>query len=596
MVLSGGSQVLAADLRLDNREELARELDIRSEGNSDSPDVAFLSAAHLRWAHRAPERLLGAFAYAAWEREANRLVCGRDHFGEKPLYYFHAPGRLFAFASEIKALWVLREIPTDLDDLEIARHLHVPVAEDLGSTYYRAIRRLRPGHILTVTPEGVEESRYWELDVTRTLRLRSDAEYAEAVRNAFVEAVRCRVRTTGPVASMLSGGIDSSSVTSVAARLLAERGAREPVRTLSAVYPDVPASDERGHIEAVIRAYGTEPTFFAADRVSPIAEFQRLTWQGDGAVWAGNLYLNQALYQGAAIDGARVVLDGFDGDSTVSHGHGWLSELAHAGRWWTLLREVKAKADVIGQPWRPAVWAWIRAYGVAPARRRLMPWGGRRMSAGNGRPPQWTRGLAPDFVRELADRIVEQPGPASTEREHHRHILTRSLLFQSLSWIEAVGAGAGVEVRFPFFDRRLIDLCVSMPPEQKLRRGWSRFVMRKAMEGILPPEVQWRRDKADIGPGFYHTLRAHAGARIGETMARADERIGRYLDQPACVALHERLIDGTASSAEQFRAWRIASLALWLTGSHGVHPRGADTIRSSQRRSTGAGSLIGGIA
>jgi asparagine synthase (glutamine-hydrolysing) len=84
--------------------------------------------------------------------------------GVKPFYYYHAPGRLFAFASEIKALWPIGGIPDEVDDLQVARHLSVPVREDLRATYYRHIKRLLPGHLLMVTAEGVTERRYWALD------------------------------------------------------------------------------------------------------------------------------------------------------------------------------------------------------------------------------------------------------------------------------------------------------------------------------------------------------------------------------------------------------------------------------------------------
>ena len=571
LVSADGTRVLAADLRLDNRDELIRRFHLRDRPSAALPDAEMVLRAYDACGRGSPEPLLGAFAFAVWDGERRELLCARDHFGEKPLYYFHSPGRLFAFASEIKALWALDEVPDDIDDLEVARHLMVPVPEDLGATYYRAIRRVLPGHALIVRRSELEERQYWALDHTRPLVLPSDKEYAEAVREAFVEAVRCRLRTHGPIASMLSGGIDSSSVTCVAARLLTEAGSTQPLRTLSAIYPDVPASDERRHIERVLQAYSTQPGFFRADQVSPVADIDQLNWHGDGANKAGNLYVNQVLYGTASAGGARVVLDGFDGDSTLSHGDGWLVELALSRRWWALTREVKARAEMLGEPWPAAVRAWIRRYGIAPALRRLPARRVRRGrdSTGSQGTPRWADGLAAEFSRMLSGRVVPPMPTARTENEHHWRLMRRPILLQSLSWIEAVGAGAGVEVRFPFFDLRLVELCVSLPGEQKLRRGWSRFVMRRAMAGILPEEIRSRPDKSNLEPGFYHALRSFGG-RIGLELSSADERVTRYLDPAFCAEMHRRFVAGAATSEERFRYWRMSSLALWLMGSDGA--------------------------
>lgn len=568
LVSADGSRVLVADVRLDNREELLGRLCLGERVPGRWSDADLLLHAHTAWAQRCAERLLGAFAFVIWDEARREIVCGRDHFGEKPLFYFHAPGRVFAFASEIKALWALGEVPDDIDDLEVARHLMIPVCEDVGATYYRAVRKLLPGHTLTVLPSGLAERQYWVLDHTRSLVLSSDREYAEAVRDVFVEAVRCRLRTDGPVASMLSGGIDSSSVTCVASRLLADAGGTQPLATLSAVYPDVPASDERRYIEKVLEACDVRPSFFRADQVSPVADIDHLNWHCDGASKAGNLYLNLNLHETASACGARVVLDGFDGDSTLSHGDGWLTELALARRWWTLSREVKARAQMLGEPWPLALGSWIRAYAVAPALRRL-PFQRLRRRRGSPEPSStrsWAQGLAPEFSRTMSRHNTRPPTPR-TEKEHHHRVMTRPMLGQSLSLIEAVGAASGVEVRFPFFDVRLVELCISLPAEQKLRRGWSRFAMRQAMVGFLPEEIRWRPGKSSVEPGFHHALRSRSGEHIRRVLSSADERLARYVDPAYGAELHRRFMAGSASPEESIRSWRITSLALWLMGS-----------------------------
>lgn len=583
IVVRAGDLVLTVDGRIDNRDELIRNLGLASRPSETVTDAELVLGAYERWGDHCAEHLLGDFAFAVWDSARRSLLCGRDHFGVKPLYYFHTPGRIFAFASEVKALFALEEVPRDFDELEIARHLMVPLADDPASTYYRHVRRVPPGHTMTVTTEGLRFRRYWSLDPGRELRLASDREYAEAVREAFVEAVRCRLRAISPVASMLSGGLDSSSVTCVADRILKETG-RGPMHTVSAIYPDVAASDESRFIRAVLDQCNVEPHFFEADHVSPIAELDRMNWHGDGANFAGNLYLNWNLYQIASSQGARVVLDGFDGDTTVSHGHCALRELAGAGRWIRLAREVRGEARMGGQPWRPALWRWIRAYRVRPALRRLgLARQSRRVD--NDAAPRWSQSLDADFAESLMDHVVS-PVQFRTERDYHYFMLRRSILLHSLSFIDAIGAGAGVEARFPFFDVRLAELCLSLPTDQKRHRGWSRVVMRRAMEGYLPEQIQWRSGKSDMGPGFHHTLRTRGGDDIDTVLQAHSGHHLRYADLGYFRETHEKFIAGRASDEEDLKFWRILSLALWLNAEAAEH-----STRRESRAIAGAGSL-----
>ena len=578
LIVGGGSGeravelALSADLRLDNRSTLASLAGASERAIGDAPDVTLLPALYRKHGVGFARLLLGDFAYAIWDARQQRLVLGRDHFGVKPLYYTYEEGRFFAFASEIKALRTLPGLAQDLDEMEVARHLLVPVGDDPTSTYFRHIRRVPPAHTVVVTREGLRMERYWTLDSARELRLSSDSEYEEAVRDAFTEAVRCRLRSTGPVGSMLSGGIDSSSITCVASDLLARRSER--LHTYSAVFDDVPASDERFFIEAVEKHRPIVAHRFVADRVSPIGDIDHLNWLGDAPNWGANLYLPWHLSREARRHGVEVMLDGYDGDSTLSHGTGYLRELAIGGHWLRLVVLARQMGHVIGKPWLPPTRHFFRAYAARPALRRVgLEGAARRLKAAVGprgsqtgrATPGWTTGLQPDFCARLAPLVQGEAVPYTTEREHHHHLMTRSILLHTLNWLEAVGAGAGVEFRFPFFDVRLVELCVSLPPEQKLRRGWSRSIMRRAMGDTLPDAVRNRRDKADLSHSFFHGLRHLAQGRIGKTVASEPAELSQWIAPGYLTHLNQRFQHGQANDEERLRFWRLLSLALWLT-------------------------------
>ena len=234
--------VITADARVDNREELAEALGL-SDRLVELADSALILAAYERWGDRVVDHVLGDYAFAIWDPRERTLFCARDPLAAKHFYYYHLPGRVFALASEIKALLALPFVPRELNELMVAHHL-LPVYDDKVSTFYRDVLRLPADRVMTVGPRGIETRPSWSPDCARELRLRSDADYEEAFREVFGEAVRCRMRSAYPVGSMLSGGLDSSSVTVVAGQIASAEGAR-PVKTFSSVWPSIVAVDPR---------------------------------------------------------------------------------------------------------------------------------------------------------------------------------------------------------------------------------------------------------------------------------------------------------------------------------------------------------------
>jgi asparagine synthase (glutamine-hydrolysing) len=572
LATADGDLVLTADARIDNREALIVALGLRGSPREDITDADLILASYRSWSERCVEHWIGDFSVVIWDSRRRRLFCARDPFGVKPFYYHYTPERLFAFASEVETLLVLEDVPDEIDEFEVARHLLVPLGSDLSATYYKHVRRLMPAHVLVVSDHDFETHRYWRLDPTRELHLSNDGEYAEGLRETFSEAVRCRLRSATPVASMLSGGIDSATIACVAADLIEKSGQGPSLHTLSAVYPGVPKSDEREFIEDVLRKYRMVPHFLAADAVNPIAGIDRMNRLVGGANWGANLYLNWVLYGIAAEAGARVVLDGFDGDSTLSHGTGYFSELAMTGRW---LKLALTSIPYSRRQGRQVVSDYLtmarfglrhpsRDTAVGSLVRRL-----RRRKREGARPERAPINrhlvLNADFARRFSDRVVEGPAPATTERELHLRKLNAPVLFEIVGWLEACAAGRGVEVRLPFCDIRLAELCLSFPPDQKIRRGWTRYAMRRAMEGILPTSLQWRKGKTGLHSGWASAWRSTQDGRIEAILAEPSPAVRRYLDPARVLELHRRFLKEELGDGEGRALWRALSLALWLS-------------------------------
>ncbi|MDJ0734347.1 MAG: lasso peptide isopeptide bond-forming cyclase [Nostocaceae cyanobacterium] len=568
LVEQSGDYVITADTRLDNREELFSLLNLQETSSTTLWDSQLILAAYKKWGQHCPQYLLGDFAFAIWDRRKQQLFCARDHFGVKPFYYFRS-ARTFAWATEIKAILCLPEVSPRLNEVKVADYL-ISFFEDKAITFYQDILRLPPAHSLIVNPTEIRLNKYWFLDPNSELRLKSDRDYAEAFREHFSTAVNCRLRSAFPIGSLLSGGLDSSSITCMARQLLTPRG-KTPLKTFSAIFDTVTQCDERKFIQAVVAQGGIEPHYVPADQMSPLSDFEQVFWHQDEAFYAPNLFMHSGLYRAACQQGVRVLLDGFDGDTTVSHGVTYMTELARQGKWLALTREVRGFAHNYNRDPKKMLWKYVWPYGLAP----IVPSIGQRLGRKLTRkfqeqkPP--TLKLNPVLVQrlDLQERIQQlQPyrnSPAQTAKEAHYRRLNWGVIPFSLEVVDRAAAPWGIEPRYPFFDKRLVEFCLSLPPQQKISRGWTRMVMRRGMNEILPPEVQWRGGKSDLSPNFHHGLRTFERERFDNLIQEEIDLLEPYIDIVLLRETYQRFAAGeTMSDSDVMSIWKPLTLLIWL--------------------------------
>lgn len=545
---------ITADARLDNREELARALGITDV--RELADSELILAAYGKWGPCAPERLLGDFAFAIWDPRREELFCARDHFGVKPFYYAETQ-ELVAFASEIKGLLALDNVPWSVDERSVAAYLSDDL-EDLSGTFYRGVLRLPPAHWMKVGRQGVRVERYWSLDPLREMAHRSDQEYEEQFRSIFEEAVRCRCRTARPLAAQLSGGLDSSAITCVARDLLAREG-RGPLTTFSLCFPETPECDEGPFIRAMVTRGGIEPQYVQADGLSPLDDWEKVLWHLEEPSAAPHLYLHWGLYGAACREGVGVMLDGLDGDAVVSHGDGYLSDLARSGRWYRWLREASGLRRIRGAGYRALLWH----AGVSAMLPRL------RRAEQTPASEIMTRALAE--CRGQA-RVAELDG-GSVHRQWHYRNLASGTLTHVLEMADKAAAAFGIEVRHPFLDKRLAEFCLALPGSQKLSRGWDRAVMRRALHSKLPGEIRWRPDKTDLRPHFVKRLNGANAGLLAQVAAGCAAVAAPYLDSDAVKNVYRRYLQ-QPRRADDMAVWNSAMLALWLQYVTKINPQG----------------------
>ena len=517
---SSGRWALVADVRLDNREELCERLGIAREEACARSDAAIVTLAFEQWEESAVERLAGDFALAAWDAALERLILARDFMGNRPLHYHRGAG-FFAFSSMAKGVHALAEIPV-VPNMEALRRFLLLVPGDGSECYFQGIASVPTGHLCVVTRDGVACRPHWQPS-PEPLILKRPCDYHDAVREAMDRAVSVRLRgAERGVAAQLSGGLDSSTITATAARLLAPSGAT--LTAFSAVPRDGFAerlpfgrfADEGGHaaavaalspnIDHVLIRSGDRSPLASLDR-SPVLFEQPLLNPCNGA-WA------DAIADEAMRCGLGVLLTGQVGNFTFSYpGFERLAQLLGRGRLARLAREAgqlrqsgfrlrSTMAHAIG-PFLPrplrSLAERLRGRGIAPFERSM---------------------IAPSAA--VAALVADLPAEPSADAFANRLRTLAPMDFGSLN--KGRLAGWGIDTRDPTADRRLVELCLRIPMDQYLRGGRIRALARDAFADRLPPVILAETRKGlQAADGFEGFTRArHEAAEQVESLARID--------------------------------------------------------------------------
>lgn len=497
---------ITADARIDNREDLITELDLDHESRTIG-DGELILRAYLRWGKECPTKLLGDFAFAIWDSRVGEIFCARDHMGMRQLIYHHHPG-LFAFATETEALLSCPDVPKRINDGRIADFLDNLEGLDFTSTFFEEVFRLPPAHCLTVSDQGLSLRRYWELRPGPQLKLGSNEQYAQAFLEVFTEAVRCRLRSAGPVGAMLSGGMDSSSVVAIASRLLASREAG-PLKTFSAVGPDPDTCIETRSIEAALTIAGLDPVKVDySDLEDSLDELIRLT--RDVSEPFDQMTLIRAVYLAGHRAGVKIMLDGVSGDVALTASNRVANHLRHLN-FRAAWREARDEQRFIGIPGYAArtmveaAWTLLIPSGIRKLRHHIL-WLAKTHLA--GRPRLMSTHLAHKVNRyarwrKFRSHISYRRLPEAEQRAQairHPHLTVGRERY------DRVASKLAIEPRDPFLDIRLLQFCLSLPASALQNEGWPKVLLRRSMKGMLPNQVLWRRERKHLGWEFKQSL------------------------------------------------------------------------------------------
>ncbi len=513
-----------------NYVELAEELRGLGRRFRTGTDTEVLLQAYDEWGEASFARLNGDFAFAIWDRQAARLTCVRDRLGVKPLYYTTAGGR-FRFASEIKALLLDPAVPRRPNEDRLADFLSRGLTDHTNQTLFEGIEQLSPGSVLVVTLAGTERPRRW---YSAHPAPRSTASAADDVRELFVDAVRLRLRSDVPVGTALSGGIDSSSVMTVAAMLNRNAGA-EPPTSFSARSHD-PKVDEGRYIAEVVASTGGRniDVFLNADDV--VSSMDELLWFMDEPFHSPSVYGHWRVLGRARAEGTIVMLEGQAGDEVFcGYDHllpAFVYSFLKTGRLRAAMSTIGARAAISGVGRRRAILDVVKHLAPASLRARRIPsWLGARVAS--------------------TSAVL----PARDIRSHQRHLLSVTPLPAFLHHDDRNSMSVGVESRSPFFDHRLAEAALALRPDELLRDGVLKWPLRAAMRGLVPDAIVDRRDKQGFSVDQNEWVRGGLGDVIYATLTDRVTADRGYVREPEIRALLAEVRAGGRGIDELWRAF-----------------------------------------
>jgi asparagine synthase (glutamine-hydrolysing) len=547
-------RVLAADVRIDNREELFAATHDTLAGAFTDADC--LMAAHSRWGAKFPFRVVGEYAFALYDPRERRLILCRDHVGARPLYYHRNNDRLIV-SSQLAPLVDLFGISRDLEEEYVAGCMSR--GPRVGLTPYKHIHAVKPSHILTVTESGpVSEDRYWQLEPRREIRFRSDEEYEEAFRYHVRQAVQAPLRTDRPVMIELSGGLDSSTVACVAAESLRNQLTQtDRFDTVSYVYDESPTSDESKFINCVEERLGQTGIHVRDEDSSflPPLEADLNVVMPNPMVCSFNYHA--ALCRLMEETGARVLLTGIGGDQILGASYDPYPLLADLLLTWkpkALHRELRLWSQTLDKPYISLLWQKT----IVPVLPRpVQAWCKRDTT---NRLPAWFNA---EFVArtKLRERQLPTPDPFGFRLPSD---VDRSRSY--LSVIKSVSPCyrrelACLDSSHPFVHRPLVEFLQAIPFEQFLRPRENRSLMRRALSKVLPEKIARRKTKGDPSEGLARAIAREA------SMVRSyltDARVCAYgfMDSAPLFAAIERAKHGLEQHAGALLL--TISLEFWL--------------------------------
>lgn len=559
-----GPLLLAGDLALTDLSALRGALGASPETSSGD----LVLAAWARWGEAALDRLNGAFAFVICDQRSGRLTAVRDRFGILPLAYALRP-QSAVFAGNLSTVLAALDVTPDINSDWVADFLSGSCV-DATSTAWQDVARLAPGHLLVCEAAGRSSLRAW-------YRLEAAAPPAAGALHDLLAQATVEACSMGPTATMLSGGLDSSSLALLSVNT---QGSFQPPRpALSLRYRD-PEKDEGRYIDSVLQqARGRLDPVSLPGEPADDAIFdldRQLAWQ-DQPFFAPGLNRIHLLYRKARELGCTAILDGHGGDEVIGGNLHDIALLARGRGWPGALSLAVKMARFSGQSPLEGM-----AFLLACSGKRGFGRLGRMMLHRMRHDDAPERGLVdPELARQIRmqerQRDLSRPDPRDRRLPEsvlrHARMIAGPMSAVAFETLNRAAQSESMQAHYPFYDHRVAEFCIWQPPAAKVAQGQPRALLRNAMQGVLPDMVRHRADKTNFLDGFWNALRRDQDGHL----AALSSDIGPLRGWVDATTLRDDIADLAQSEDPEpeiaFRLWRAVCLGTWIE-------RGAAAARS----------------
>ncbi|NUQ28255.1 MAG: asparagine synthase [Acidobacteriaceae bacterium] len=489
------------DGRLFDRDALSLQLGL--DGN-ERTDAELVGRAYLRWGTEFAAYLDGEFACVVWDAAERKLLLCRDASGRRALYY--SRNKPFRFATQLAGLLAWPDVSREIDAGHLVCWLSRQPAQ--STTFFREIAAVPLGDVSVVQDESITMHRYWRPLEMEPLYLSDDAAYEELIRETLTEAVRRRIPREGLVSTHLSGGLDSSSITSLAAEELSRQGrsllamTAVPERVLPPHTTSGRFMDEREHAAAVVARHSNIEHVLVANDGAPL--WESVDYFGRMGIPLLNLKNVRWLYAQdlmAAQRGSRQCLNGFAGNLTLSHSLWWgLRELW--GDWPELYGAINRRR-VAGQTWKSILWQIL----AADAKRMYLL---RKIRGASVETIYDQTSLKPSFVEQAGYGGAFERWGRLSHSFPGKDVRSSRLRFTQLQDMGAYTPETerlfGMTFSDPMQDRRVVQLVLRIPTERFWVGGIPRQLFRNAMRGVLPEKILTERRRGLQGSDWHAVM------------------------------------------------------------------------------------------
>jgi asparagine synthase (glutamine-hydrolysing) len=538
MTSRDGRYIIVFNGEIYNFTELTRELENSGVRFQTKTDTEVLLYGWQLWGKNLLPKLNGMWAFAILDTRTNSLVLCRDRFGVKPLYYTKYKKRL-VFASEAKAIDAI----TDYQYAINPQYLHKIGHRDLGETsYLQDVYSIPAGHLIELADGCERHPERWyhlsQVDVPKTF-----SEQCELIRSLVVDACHIRLRSDVPVATCLSGGIDSGSIVSVLNRFPSTKTRSQNFshQSFNAAFPGT-SQDEREAAAALVQSFGKQlDTHVISPPTPELLEESLLSCDGPMPCLA--FYPIWKLYRYIQNSGIRVTLDGMGPDESLGgyyigadalrgafqlHKYLWMRDLYHT--YGNLYEE--------GRQW---IWNDFRQLGrefASNVKSRIM-----------GK-------FRADKPEEASSVPLERSRFATSDslsRCLYRQFFSHPLPYL-LHQYDRCSMANGVESRFPFLDYRFVETVFSLPLESRIGNGYTKRILREAMRGILPDEIRLKKKKTGFNAPFRNWLHGPLGAWVRDVASSAEFTSSPFFDGKQ---LSQFILKSLESDPVQLDEWSV---------------------------------------